>query len=128
MSSDPSGRGHDPDPQVAALRLAQERELAMERIARMESDMDSLIAASLDSNADDEHDPEGATIAYERSQLAALSLQVRQHLAEIDEAGNRLQAGTYWSCEVCSEPIGAGRLEARPSTRTCVRHATAAVR
>jgi hypothetical protein len=38
----------------------------------MTKDLESVIAASADSNADDEHDPEVQTIAYEQSQLSAL--------------------------------------------------------
>jgi DnaK suppressor protein len=32
----------------------------------------------------------------------------------------RLDAGTYGTCEVCGEPIGTARLEARPAARTCI--------
>ncbi len=52
---------------ILAIRLAEntEAEVSLEREhARM-------LEASLDSNADDEHDPEGATIAFEREQLTA---------------------------------------------------------
>ena len=76
--------------------------------------------ASRDSNADDEHDGEGATIAFERSQVDSLIRQVEGHLAQIDEALERVAAGTYGVCVSCGQPIPAGRLEARPSARTCV--------
>ncbi|MBM6405435.1 TraR/DksA C4-type zinc finger protein [Phycicoccus sp. CSK15P-2] len=89
----------------------------------MERDMERLVAASRDSNADDEHDPEGQTIAYERSQLAALTDGVRRRLAEVEAAADRLREGGYGRCDVCGEPIPAARLEARPTARTCVEHA-----
>ena len=89
----------------------------------MTADMDRLVEASRDSNADDEHDPEGQTIAYERSQLAALTEGLRARLAELDAAAARVEGGTYGGCEVCGEPIPAGRLEARPTARTCLAHA-----
>jgi len=79
------------------------------------------VEASRDSNADDEHDPEGATIAFERSQVSSLVEQAREHLREVAAAERRVQDGTYGVCEVCGEAIGAGRLEARPVARTCVR-------
>jgi RNA polymerase-binding transcription factor DksA len=78
------------------------------------------VAASADSNADDEHDPEGSTIAFERSQVGALINQARRHLAELDAAEERLRAGSYGCCESCGRPIPAARLEARPVARTCV--------
>ena len=83
-----------------------------------------MVAASRDTNADDEHDPEGATIAFERSQLGALVRQARLHLDEVDAALARLDAGTYGTCEACGDPIGEGRLEARPAARTCIRCAS----
>ena len=67
-------------------RLAEERELTLARLASLTGDHDAMVAASLDTNADDEHDPEGATIAFERSQIGALVRQVRRHLAEVDAA------------------------------------------
>ena len=105
--------------------LAAEREETLGRLARLTDDYDSVVVASRDTNADDEHDPEGATIAFERSQIGALVRQARQHLVEIDEAVDRLTAGTYGVCERCGRPIGEGRLAARPVARTCIRCAAA---
>ena len=93
-------------------RLAEEREVSLARLASLTGDHESIVAASLDTNADDEHDPEGATIAFERSQIGALAGQVRDHLAEIDAAIQRLEAGAYGTCERCGRPIGEDRLEA----------------
>ena len=106
-------------------RLAEERALVSARLGRMDEDMTELFAASRDANADDEHDPEGQTIAYERSQLAAMIRQAQAHLDEIDAAATRLAVGSYGICEVCHQPIGAERLEGKPTARTCVQHAAA---
>lgn len=103
-------------------RLAAERDALLARAERLGADMTALVDASRDSNADDEHDPEGQTIAYERSQLAALTDRTREHLAEVDAALARVAAGTYGTCEVCGEPIDPERLEARPTATTCVPH------
>ena len=83
-------------------------------------DFDEVVAASLDTNADDEHDPEGATIAFERSQVGALVRQARERLAELDAALARVEDGSYGTCERCGRPVGAERLEARPEARTCI--------
>jgi RNA polymerase-binding transcription factor DksA len=106
--------------------LAAEREQTLARLASLTGDYDAVVAASLDTNADDEHDPEGATIAFERSQIGALVRQVRHHLAEVDAALSRLDAGTYAVCERCGEPIGPERLEALPAARLCIRCAARA--
>ena len=109
----------------AVARLHEQRTVLSARVARLADDMVGLVAASRDSNADDEHDPEGQTIAYERSQLSAVTSQAREHLAEVDAALERVAAGTYGVCEVCGEQINEARLEARPTARTCVHHVQA---
>jgi RNA polymerase-binding protein DksA len=105
----------------ARRRLEAARAHSFARLASLTADYDGVVAASRDTNADDEHDPEGATIAFERSQIGALVRQVRHHLVEIDAALERVAAGTYGTCEQCGEPIGEDRLEARPVARTCIR-------
>ena len=72
--------------------LESERELTVQRLAALTDDFAGVVAASRDTNADDEHDPEGATIAFERSQVDALVRQARAHLEEIDAALGRVAA------------------------------------
>ncbi|QBX56310.1 TraR/DksA family transcriptional regulator [Nocardioides seonyuensis] len=101
-------------------RLDAERQETLRRLASLTDEYDGVVAASRDTNADDEHDPEGATIAFERSQIGTLVRQARTHLAEVDAAMERLDAGSYGTCEQCGGPIGEARLEARPVARTCI--------
>jgi DnaK suppressor protein len=101
---------------------------AAEQVASLKSARAELVAAAQGANADDEHDPEGATIAFEREQLTALLAQAEGSLRAAEAAIARRDAGTYGSCESCGEPIGAERLEARPSATTCIRCARAAQR
>ena len=103
---------------AAALDDLQRR--TSERLAALTGDYAGIVEASKDSNADDEHDPEGSTIAFERSQVGALVAEARSQLAEIEAALGRLDDGTYGTCEVCGRPIPEARLEARPVARTHV--------
>jgi len=112
------------DLEAVKQRLREERAEASARLAALATDLESVFAASVDSNADDEHDPEGQTIAYERSQLSALIRAAQEHLSAIEAATARLEQGGYGTCDVCLQPIPAARLEARPTARTCVQHAT----
>ena len=103
--------------------LAAERARTEDRLAALRADFAGIVAASESSNADDEHDPEGATIAFERSQVDALIRAAERQLDEVAAAVERVRTGTYGVCSVCGEPIAPGRLEARPTTQTCVAHA-----
>jgi RNA polymerase-binding transcription factor DksA len=116
------------DKSVARELLRTERAATLERIRSMSGDFDGIVAASADTNADDEHDPEGPTIAFERAQVAALLTQARTQLEEIEMALVRLADGTYAVCERCGRAIAAERLAARPAVRTCIRCATSARR
>ena len=106
---------------VEALRLiAADRTRTLSRLRALTADFEEVVSASRDTNADDEHDPEGATIAFERSQVGSLVSSAQQHLTELDAADARLAAGTYGSCERCGEAIGDARLQARAAARLCI--------
>ena len=93
---------------------------ALARRAHLREAFDDLVAASTNANVDDEHDPEGATIAFERSQLDAHLRRVQAGLEELDAARVRLAEGRYGRCERCGRQIPIARLDARPTARTCV--------
>ncbi len=100
--------------------LVTERARVERRLVGLQRDLNEVMAASRDTNADDEHDPEGATIAFERAQVDALARDARRRLAEIDAALLRIDGGSYGVCERCGRPIDPARLEVRPAARTCV--------
>ncbi|GID26538.1 TraR/DksA family transcriptional regulator [Paractinoplanes brasiliensis] len=105
------------DHRAALLGL---RSRAVAEIATLDADLHALFEASRSDNADDEHDPEGATIAYERAQLTSVLSAARAQLSAVEEALSRLDAGTYGVCESCGRPIPDERLEIRPFATTCV--------
>jgi RNA polymerase-binding transcription factor DksA len=108
----------------ARLLLSLERERTLAQIKALASDFESIVASCESDAYDDEHDPEGHTIAYERQQVAALLREARSHLDELDRAVDRLGAGTYGRCEVCGADISEVRLASRPAASTCVTCAT----
>ena len=107
-------------PDHARELLDAERARTLARLTRLQEEHGGFVEASLHSNADDEHDPEGTTIAFERSQVGALITQARLRLAEIDAALARVEAGTYGVCQRCGGAIPDERLEARPTAAYCV--------
>ena len=65
----------DTDPRAL---LEAERQAVIERLAALERDFNDIVEAAGQANADDEHDPEGATIAFER-----------QHIGRAAQPGSR---------------------------------------
>jgi DnaK suppressor protein len=111
------------EPETPRSRLNSDREQALGQIAELERDFTAIVASSADGSAgsDDEHDPEGATVAFERQHVAALLSQARAHLDAIDAALRKVDSGIYEICDICGDSIGAERLVARPAALTCVR-------
>jgi DnaK suppressor protein len=100
--------------------LDEARAEAAARVEALSAQLAGIVETASASSSDDEHDPEGQTIAYDRAQVAALLAAARHDLAEIAAARGRVAAGTYGVCERCGRPIAPERLEARPAARTCV--------
>ena len=100
--------------------LEAERASTERRLAGLEREFHGIVESSASANTDDEHDPEGATIAFERQHVAALLDQARDHLADIEAALRRVDDGSYGRCESCGQPIASGRLAARPTATRCV--------
>jgi RNA polymerase-binding protein DksA len=109
---------------TAADELARARVETLAQIDALVREFDQVVAAAQSANGDDEHDPEGATIAFERQQVAALLASARRRLADVDDALARIEAGEYGTCASCGRPIAPERLAARPSARTCIACAT----
>ena len=61
-----------------------------------------------------------ATHVFEQQRDLALRDRNEQHLAAVDAAVARLDAGTYGLCESCGKAIAAERLEALPSAALCI--------
>lgn len=112
------------DPEQVRRTLLVDRQETTRRRYALAHDFAGVVAAASDVAIDDEHDPEGATIAYERARTAALIEQADAHLADIDQALRRLDEDTYLTCERCGQPIAEERLAARPVARTCISCAT----
>jgi DnaK suppressor protein len=115
--------GRTDDDAVRALRasLAAQRDRAHERAEALARQFEVIVEATAQTNTDDEHDPEGATIGFERAQVGALRDQALARLAELEAAERRLGTDAYGRCERCGAAIPHERLLARPDTRWCRR-------
>ena len=108
------------DETSARSLLESERVPASDRVKALTTDV-ALLAGDLgDANGDDEHDPEGSTLAFERARVAALLADAESNLKDLDRALTKLADGNFGICEVCGTEISQARLEARPATRICI--------
>jgi DnaK suppressor protein len=119
--------GLSPQERAAARnRLAVQREQTAARLAALQRDLESITASTASAaGADDEHDPEGSSTAFDRQHVASLLEQAKDQLNAIAVADRRIDDGSYGRCERCGQEIGAGRLAARPAAVTCVTCAAA---
>jgi DnaK suppressor protein len=106
--------------EIAASRIVSARAEAEARAAALAVQVDGLAEQQALTTHDDEHDPEGATVGYERAQLLGLLSGAREEISALDRATSRLRDGRYGRCASCGSEIPDARLEALPAADTCV--------
>jgi DnaK suppressor protein len=74
----------------------------------------------ISGRGDDNHLADMATATYDRELDEGLEESAQHTVDEIDAALQRIEAGSYGTCEICGEPIGGERLSAIPWTRLCI--------
>ncbi|GAC1315533.1 MAG: hypothetical protein NVSMB16_12560 [Acidimicrobiales bacterium] len=77
-------------------------------------------------NIVDQHPADAGSETHDRSRDLGLLEQIESDLRDVEEALERLEDGTYGTCEVCGKPIPDERLEANPTARRDVEHEPAA--
>jgi RNA polymerase-binding protein DksA len=97
------------DPRAALLA---ERDLVLAELKEMEVEAPGPMTYGSQAAA--------ASHVFEQQRDLALRDHNRAHLAEIDAALARLDAGTYGACTACRQAIGPERLEALPWTALCI--------
>lgn len=105
--------------------LDEHRRRAAERVAALTRELDEIVESAQLANVDDEHDPDGSTIAYERAKVIALLATARHDLDALDAAIERSASSVYGICGTCGRSIAPERLEVLPATTTCVDCASA---
>lgn len=102
--------------------LEGERTRVLDQIKHIDShDPDSATAGELDELANyDQHMADQATTTFLREQDQAIQVGLRGELEQVDSALERLEEGTFGSCERCGNAISAERLEVLPYTPYCI--------
>lgn len=110
-------------------RLAEERE----RLSGIRSDLEASRRESQEDGLQelssyDQHQADVGTETFERERDLSILQEVEGELADIEHALQRLDDGTYGTCEACGKPIGDDRLDALPAARFCLEDQAAAER
>ncbi|GEM04395.1 hypothetical protein HMI01_13830 [Halolactibacillus miurensis] len=71
----------------------------------------------------DNHPGDEGSALYDETLRRTLTEQEIRHLGDIRHALERMNEGVYHLCEVCGKEINPDRLEALPTTSTCIDHA-----
>jgi RNA polymerase-binding transcription factor DksA len=106
--------------ELKAMRsnLAKELERLREDLAKVESEMDSLIKDGGEGAGDDQADAGNKT--FEREHEMSLLINARDMVIQTERAIDRIDNKSYGVCEVCSNQIGKARLEVFPRATLCM--------
>ena len=108
-------------PEAETVLDARRGELVAER-EQLVTQLDDLHVGD-PTEAHDENFADSGQVAAEQGESMALAGRLREQLDDVQRALDKLDAGTYGTCEACGEPISPDRLEAMPATRYCITHA-----
>ena len=95
--------------------LEEKRKLVLERARQMLSEGMVLDANDLPDEMD------LASSEYIQSFEFRLRGREKSLLSKLDLALKKIEDGSFGICEICDEPIGKKRLEARPETSLCIK-------
>lgn len=95
--------------------LEEKRKVVVERARQMLSEGMVLDANDLPDEMD------LASSEYIQSFEFRLRGREKSLLTKLDLALKKIDDGTFGICEICDEPIGKKRLEARPETSLCIK-------
>ena len=95
--------------------LEEKRKVVVERARQMLSEGMVLDANDLPDEMD------LASSEYIQSFEFRLRGREKSLLSKLDLALKKIEEGSFGICEICEEPIGKKRLEARPETSLCIK-------
>ena len=103
-------------------RLQRNRQWLLDERARLKGELDD-IGSAMDAGERPglgTHMADSATDVFEQTKNAAVQSRLRNTLALVERALEKLEKGTYGSCERCGQPIDPARLKALPQCALCM--------
>jgi RNA polymerase-binding transcription factor DksA len=109
---------------VPSVDLSEARKLLQGLYLELTSEIEEAQAITAAMSDPDERyvGDEGDTglLASQRAQTNTVLASIRARRDQVTRALERVDAGTYGTCETCDEPIPSERLEAFPAVTECV--------
>jgi len=107
-------------------RLLDERKRLIEDVAGLRDAETGGMPGAHAGGGNWEHAAAPSHMADDASELAeqetaiGLVANVQSRLAEVDQALQKMERGTYGTCDDCGEPIAPARLQALPHATLCI--------
>ena len=108
---------------LAAIRerLTKEREDLKQQIVEIDEESFEGTQSDLTGEAAiDEDFADAGTATFDRERALSLQNNSRDLIGQIDRALERIEDGTYGSCDRCGRPIDAARIKALPHASLCM--------
>lgn len=105
-----------------STKLHREKKLVLDEISRLEETGigDTMSDSVGELSAYDNHPADLGDELFERSKDTALRDNAHVILEHIEKALQKIDNGTYGTCEKCGQPIGLERLETIPWVSNCI--------
>lgn len=101
--------------------LDREYQSSREDLAQIERDIAALARdEGEEGGVPTNHMADEGSSVYERERLATIQDELNERLDLVRMAQERLDAGTYGTCQRCRKQIAEGRLEALPFAAYCI--------
>jgi RNA polymerase-binding transcription factor DksA len=111
------------DPSTARGLLQAERqrmEEILQAVSTNSQERGEPQAGGSELTSNDQHPADLATDTFERARDVSIAQRVEAEITDVDRALQRIERGTYGTCEACGRKIDAARLQVLPATRFCV--------
>jgi DnaK suppressor protein len=104
----------------ARWRLEAERRELMACIARTEAELATPVEDRGEDTTASQHPADVASDLYAREIAILTDLTLREQVADIDAALQRIERDTYGTCVDCGDRVPEARLEIHPQAARCV--------
>ncbi|HSG78784.1 MAG TPA: TraR/DksA C4-type zinc finger protein [Acidimicrobiia bacterium] len=99
-------------------RLDDERARLVDLIEEIEQEQEAVrLSETSSERSPDPNTAEGGSLAFEIEKELSLAANAQDLLAQVDEALERIEEGTYGNCARCGQAIPVNRLDALPYTK-----------